>query len=171
MEISKQTAIIYSSRYGSVKQYAVWLTEQRECDMITAREAKLTMLRPYQTIIWMGSVHEGNIDGIETLSKLHSKLRERRIAIFAVGAAPDASEVRLPGELAALPFYYARGRWNPSELKGKDQMMLKMLRMLASKKPESVNSWLKDLLKNDEKYDFMDPLYLDPVLDFIDGRA
>ncbi|MCI8631909.1 MAG: hypothetical protein HFE64_00265 [Lachnospiraceae bacterium] len=171
MTAENSTLIIYNSRYGSTKQYAEWLMQQRECDCLQAKEVKLSLLRPYRNLIWMGNVKGEQVEGLDRLQKVYAKLKDQRVAIFAVGAAPDGSRIVVPGELSELPFFYARGKWDPAALKGMDQMMIKMLKLMASKKPEEVPDWQKDMLESEEAHDFMDSAYLEPLLDFIAGRA
>ena len=46
-----------------------------------------------------------------------------------------------------------------------------MMRLMLSKKSDEVPDWQKELLESEEVFDFMDAAYLDPVLDFMAGRA
>ncbi len=171
MQTENSTLIVYNSQYGSTKQYAEWLAEQRECDCLPAKEVKLSLLRPYVNLIWMGNVRENRVEGLDRLQKVYSKLKDQRVAVLAVGAAPDGSEVIIPGGLSEVPFFYARGRWDPTAFKGMDQMLIKMMRLMLSKKSDEVPDWQKELLESEEVFDFMDAAYLDPVLDFMAGRA
>lgn len=171
MEVTSNVLLVYSSRYGAAEQYARWLAGMRDVDMMQVREAKLTQLRPYDTIIWMGGVYNGELDGLSGLEKVYGKLRDTRVAVFAVGMAPEeAVTFSLPGTLDGAAFYYGRGRLDKGALGAQDRLMLTMQQMAAEKKPGSVPAWMNELFEADEPLDYMDPLYLEPVLDFMMGR-
>lgn len=170
MENHNSTLLLYSSRYGAVKEYADRLAGMRDCDIMEAKDAKLTQLRAYDTIIWMGGVYEEKIQGLETLQRYHKKLTDQRIAVLAVGAAPEEYQPQLPGDLDDIPLFYARGRWNPESLNWKDQMLVKMLQAALSRKPDAAPVWMQELLTQKEPQDFIQDYYLEPVLDFISGR-
>ena len=70
-ENRNSTLILYSSRGGTALAYAERLSGMRDCDIMEAKDAKLTQLRAYETIIWMGGVYAGRIEGLETLQKYH----------------------------------------------------------------------------------------------------
>ncbi len=171
-ENRNSTLILYSSRGGTALAYAERLSGMRDCDIMEAKDAKLTQLRAYETIIWMGGVYAGRIEGLETLQKYHKKLTDQRLAIFAIGAAVDEFEAKidLPGELSEIPLFYGRGRWNLKSMGWKDQMMIGMLRAAQEKKPEAVPEWMNQLLNEEEPQDFMEDYYLEPLLDVISGR-
>lgn len=164
--------ILYSSRGGTAKEYARRLADLRDCDLMESKDAKLTQLRAYSVIIWMGGVYANHVDGLETLLRCHKKLTDQRLAILAIGAAPDerASQIELPGELSEIPLFYARGRWNPDALGWKDQMMIKMLTAALARKQDAVPEWMRTLLTEKEPQDFMEDSYLEPLLDWISGR-
>ena len=170
MEVTSNVVVVYSSRYGAVEQYAQWLAGMRDVDMMQARAAKLTQLRPYSTIIWMGGVYNGEMDGLSGLERVYGKLRDTQVAVFAVGMAPEeAVNVSLPGTLDGVAFYYGRGRLDKDALGAQDRLMLTMQQMAAEKKPGSVPTWMAELLACDGPVDYMDQLYLEPVLDFMMG--
>lgn len=170
------TLLLYSSHYGTARFYAEQLAAQRECDLAPASAVKLTQLRAYQTLIWIGGVYSETIAGLETLQRYYAKLMAAsdapRIAVLAVGAAPEeaAASLALPGALAGIPLFYARGRWNPQAMDFKDALMIKMLRAALARKPEVAPGWMRQLLESEEAQDFTADIYLDPVLDFISGR-
>lgn len=171
MNTEKPTLILYSSRYGAARQYAEWLAGERDCDLMPAAKVKLTQLRPYQNLIWIGSVYVDKIEGLDSLQRYYRKLTDQRIAVLAVGAAPDERALSLPGDLAELPLYYARGRWDTAALSAKDRLLVNMLKAALTRKPDSAPAWMQELLTQEEPQDFMDRLYLEPLEDFISGRS
>ncbi len=75
-ENRNSTLILYASRGGTALAYAERLCGMRDCDIMESKDAKLTQLRAYETIIWMGGVYAGRIEGLETLQKYHKKLTD-----------------------------------------------------------------------------------------------
>ena len=169
-ENANSTLLLYTSRYGAAKEYAGRLAGMRDCDVAEAKNAKLTQLRAYDTILWIGGVYEEKIQGLETLRRYAGKLKDQGIAVLAVGAAPEEAAPQLSGDLAEIPLFYARGRWDPQHFDWKDKMLVQVLKAALSRKPDAAPAWMQQLLSQDEAQDFMDDCYLDPVLDFISGR-
>ena len=171
-ENRNSTLILYSSRGGTAKAYAERMAGMRDCDLMESGQAKLTQLRAYETIIWMGGVYASQVEGLETLQRYQKKLTDQRLAIFAIGAAPDEfeSKIELPGELSDIPLFYGRGRWNLKTMGWKDQMMISVLSSALERKPDAVPEWMQQLLTQEEPQDFMEDFYLEPLLDLISGR-
>lgn len=171
-ENRNSTLILYSSRGGTARAYAERLAGIRDCDLMESKDAKLTQLRAYETIIWMGGVYASRVEGLETLQRYHKKLADQRLGIFAIGAAPDEfeSKIDLPGELSEIPLFYGRGRWNKKTMGWKDQMMISMLSAAQQRKPDAVPEWMNELLTEEGPLDFMEDYYLEPLLDLISGR-
>lgn len=166
------TLILYSSRGGTARAYAQRLADMRDCDLMESKDAKLTQLRGYEAIIWMGGVYASRVEGLETLQRYRKKLNDQRLAIFAIGAAPDENEskIDLPGELDEIPLFYGRGRWDLKAMGWKDRMMIRMLSTALERKPDAVPEWMRELLTAEEPQDFMEDYYLEPLLDVIAGR-
>jgi len=188
-----RTVILYEGKYGTAERYAHMLAGMRDAEVVRAGDAKLTALRLYRTIILIGAVYDGAIQGLDTLKKYYGKLRQQdaqnestqqydrvhRYAVLAVGAAPEEEAVKtfaaeLPGELAEIPLFYARGVWNTGALDARDALRVELARRaLQSEKAETregVPGWLSALLEEDKACDFTDEAYLDPLADVIDGR-
>ena len=60
------TVVLYEGRYQAAERYARMLAEKRDVDLVPARDAKLTALRGYRTIILRGAVYNGEILGLDT---------------------------------------------------------------------------------------------------------
>ena len=91
---TKDTAVIYYSKYGSTAQYARWIAEALGpgAELIDARARKLKYrdLAPYDTIVYGGGSYSGGIKGVELITKNWSKgLASKRVIVFAVGVAVD----------------------------------------------------------------------------------
>lgn len=187
------TVVLYEGRYQAAERYARMLAEKRDVDLVPARDAKLTALRGYRTIILIGAVYNGEILGLDTLKRYYGKLKQQdsqnevtqqydkvhRYAVLAVGAAPEEVAVngyaaQLPGKLAEIPLFYARGVWDEKALNSGDALRISLIRRaLTAKQAPAKNmvpAWLADLMQDQEAKDFINEAYLDPLLDVIDGR-
>ena len=61
------TVVLYGSKYGSTKQYAEWIAEELNADLLDVNDANLQNIKNYDTIIYGGAVYAGGITGINLL--------------------------------------------------------------------------------------------------------
>lgn len=186
------TVVFYSSRTGTAEQYARWIQERREADIYPVSQAKLTLMKKYSVLVFVLSVYEGKLTGLEKLSGQYDRLMKvtragafeswddvgaKRVAVVGVGAAREQEarnngELAVPSVLSEIPVYYARGRWQPQRLDWKGKMTVELYRKALSEgREDSVPVWARELIEGQVSRDFSDPVYLDPVIDFIDGRG
>lgn len=169
-----KVVILYQSRYGSTKKYAQWLQEKLGCTMMETKSAKLQDVMQYDTIILGGGIYVNTVAGISFLRKHIEKLKNKRILVFAVGAAPKSEEYiqavehqNLKGLLQGIPFYYCRGEWNEEVLNLKDKTMINMFKkMLAKKDLSSLPTYEVEMIDSlTEQKDWTDPSYLEPIIE------
>lgn len=174
-----KTIILYQSKYGATKQYAEWLSQKLECDMIETKSAKINDLAGYDTIILGGGIYANGIAGISFLKKNYSALKDKKVAVFAVGASPydkkamdGIIEHNLKGDMAGIPCFYCRGAWKESLMTFRDRTLCKMLKSsLAKKDSATYEPWeaaLVDAIGSDA--DFTDEDSLAPILEFVHGE-
>ncbi len=168
--------ILYTSKYGATKRYANWLAEETGFDCIETKKAKITDVMEYDTIILGGGIYASGISGLSFLKKNISKLQDKKIIIFCDGASPYEEEAfqqiidhNLTGSLAGLPCFYCRGAWDMEAMSFTDRNLCKMLRKSVAKKdPSEYEAWEKGLMEaGDDKCDWTDKSYLDPILEAI----
>ena len=89
---------------------------------------------PYETVILCGSIYASGIAGLPFLKKNIGRWKEKKIAIFCVGASPfdekafaEIKARNLTGDLREIPLFYGRGAWDESKMKFMDRTMCKML--------------------------------------------
>lgn len=80
--------VMYQSKYGATKKYAEWLAEKLSCDLIKTKDANINKVIKYDTIILGGGIYASGIAGISFLKKNYTKLKDKKIVVFAVGASP-----------------------------------------------------------------------------------
>mgnify|MGYP002516437812 FL=1 len=168
--------IIYKSKYGAAKKYAQWLQRMTGFQCIRTRDAALKDILQYDTIVLCSSIYASGIAGLPFLKKNIDSLRNKKIAIFCVGASPyDESafeEIKarnLTGNLKGIPLFYGRGAWDLSKMTFIDRTICKMLQRSISKKdPDTYEPWMKALMCSVGKScDWTDEKYLLPLLDFL----
>ena len=59
--------IIYQSKYGTAKKYAMWLAEATGFDVVETPKADSRALKEYDRIILCGSIYASGIAGISFL--------------------------------------------------------------------------------------------------------
>ena len=176
----KKGLILYRSKYGATKKYAGMLKEALSCDCDEIGSGKEQEPQAYDWIILAGGIYAGGIAGLEVLRKNYPMWKDKKLAVFCVGASPyDAKaleEIRarsMKGALQDIPVFYGRGAWDESGMTWKDRMLCGMLKkMIAKKDAASMEPWMKALLSAaGKKCDWTDQKYLEPLIQYIrDGE-
>lgn len=168
--------IIYQSKYGATKKYVGWLKEQTGFDITETKSANVKMLSEYDTIILGGGIYASGIAGLSFLKKNYSALKDKKIAVFCVGASPcDQSafnqiiEHNFTGDIKGIPCFYCRGAWDEESMSFADRTLCKMLQKAVAKKDSSAyEPWEKALMcAVGQKCDWTDKEYLQPIIKFI----
>lgn len=96
-KVENRIVIIYCSKTGFTKKYAEWMKEQlsgkMSCDLIPYKERRKVRFGEYDTVLFGGGFHAGQINGLKwfkaQMQKLPARLRQNgKIAVFATGAMP-----------------------------------------------------------------------------------
>ncbi|MDO4155571.1 MAG: flavodoxin domain-containing protein [Oscillospiraceae bacterium] len=171
--------ILYQSKYGASKKYALWLQEKSDFDCMEIRQCKTDMLSAYDTIILCGGIYASGIAGLSFLKKHSDILQTKQIAIFCVGASPydettlkAIKERNLQREWQDTPLFYGRGAWDMEKMSAKDRFLCKMLQKAVAKKdPSTYEPWMTALMEAIGKQcDWTDSSYLTPLLQWIAAK-
>lgn len=172
----KSDIILYQSKYGSTEKYAQWLKEELNYDCILTKQAKINKILQYDNIILGGGIYASGIAGLSFLKKNYSAIRDKKIAVFCVGASPyeesafaQVVEHNMKDDLKDVPCFYCRGAWNEEKMTFGDRTLCKMLQKAVAKKdPSSYEIWEKALMcAVGQNCDWTDKKYLRPLIDFI----
>lgn len=175
----KQGIILYRSKYGATKKYADWICEATGFDVIETTKADIRQVEQYETVILCGGIYASGISGLSFIRKNYDKLKDKKVAIFCVGASPydeNAFEAikthNLKNDLKSIPVFYGRGAWDQDNMKFTDRTLCKMLQKAVAKKdPQDYEPWEKALMSAVGKTcDWTDRKYLEPLLAFIAER-
>ena len=167
---------MYKSKYGATKKYAEWLSEELSCDLIETKKADINKIKEYDRIILGGGIYASGISGISFLKKNYEKLKDKKIAVFAVGASPYNDEAfkilkehNLRDSLSEIPFFYCRGSWDEDKMSWKDKTLCNMLKKFVAKKaPADYEPWEEALIQAmGSQFDWTNKENLKPIIEFI----
>lgn len=168
--------ILYQSKYGATKKYAQWLKAMTGFHCMEITNGAVREAAAYETIVVCGGIYASGIAGLAFLKKNIGELRDKKLAIFCVGASPyDESafaEIKgrnLTGDLSGIPVFYGRGAWNESKMKFVDRTLCKMLqKSVAKKDPDTCEPWMRALMSAaGQACDWTDEKYLIPLMDYL----
>lgn len=170
--------IIYQSKYGATKKYVDWLVEETGFDCVETPKATVSKVMEYDTIILCGGIYASGIAGLSFLRKNYSALKDKKIAILAVGASPydekafaEGKAHNLKEDLKEIPCFYGRGAWDETIMKFGDKMLCKMLqKAIAKKEASTFEPWMVALLEaQGQSCDWTKREYLEPLITYING--
>lgn len=124
------TIIVYNSSNGSTMQYAAWLSEVLECDVVNYNRKHLAYVSLYKTVIFMSWVRAGEITRLMMLRQNYDNfnMKEKNLFIVGVGIGPAESEAymrrlkyRNSCEDKNLKFFYLPGKYDPDKVKSVDK--------------------------------------------------
>lgn len=173
----KKGIIIYQSKYGATKKYANWLVDMTGFDLMETPKATLDVVMQYEIIILCGGIYASGIAGLSFLKKHITDMKDKRIAVFCVGASPYDEKAfnemkihNLKGELSDIPLFYGRGAWDESRMSFKDKTLCKLLQKVISKKdPNTYEPWEKALMcAAGQSCDWTDRKYLNFIQNYIE---
>lgn len=174
-----EVLVVYQSKYGTAMRYAIWLGEAFSCEVRDVMAVHTGDLKHCRTVIIVGAVYGRVVGGISFIRNFSEILRNKKVFLLAVGAAPPSDEVitylrdkNLKSPLRGIPFYYLRGAWNEFEMSIRDRMVVReMYRALKKRHVEAPNPWEKTLLGiYGKEMDWVNRIDLQPVIDDINKR-
>ncbi len=80
--------VIYKTKYGSTKQYALWIGEELGFKVVESKEITIDELEKYDTIIYGGGLYAEVINGASLITKNINRLKDKKIAIYSTGITP-----------------------------------------------------------------------------------
>ena len=84
----KKGIVLYQSKYGATKKYAEWLAGKTGFDCVELKKAEAWQVAEYETVVLGGGIYASGIAGLSFLRKNWERLREKKLAVFAVGRPP-----------------------------------------------------------------------------------
>lgn len=173
----KNGIILYQSKYGATKKYVDWLVEETKFKIIVTSKANINKVKQYDFIILAGGIYASGISGLSFLKKNYNDIKDKKIAVFCVGASPyeekafkQICEHNLKNDIKDIPMFYGRGAWDEEKMTFKDKTLCKMLQKVVAKQdPKTYEPWQKALMSAvGQKCDWTEKKYLQPLLEWIE---
>jgi Flavodoxin len=132
-----KTVVIYKSKSGFTKKYAVWIAEALAADIYPVSEIIEADLDRYDSVVYGGGLHAVGINGIKFIKRNLERIKGKRLAIFACGASPARENVLKEvcdmnfssEEQKYLKFFYLRGGFDYSKLTFVDKILMSLMKM------------------------------------------
>jgi menaquinone-dependent protoporphyrinogen IX oxidase len=171
-----KSIVVYKSKYGSTKRYAEWIAAELKADLRSRSEVALLDLKEYDTVIYGGHLHAVGIAGLELIEKNLDCLRDKKLIVFSVGAAPIKEETVnavikanfCPEVRSKIAFFALRGAFNYGKLNFVDKTLMFLLKLkLQLRKPEDLDDDSRGLLESyNTPADFTDMKSIAPLVSY-----
>lgn len=171
--------IVYASKKGTSKQYALLLSEITGVHVVDVESIQYA--NPYKRLIFIAPMYTGKIYGIKELKDSIPLDENCEILVGVVGANdPHHSEVieqahravltSLPDNLRQVNVHLLRGDYKHSKLTMMERLlMFGLKKKIETAKSENVKEYEREMLKFIGKdVSFFDVKYLDPLIEWIE---
>lgn len=144
-----KSIVLYQSKYGSSRQYALWLAEDLQCEAKETAGISLKELRDCDVILCVGGLYASGVSGFREVKKHLGQLTDKKLALCMVGMTNPADKERydavyrhnVPEEYRSFVRPFAlRGDQLFSEMSGLHKLMMKVLKRQVEKIPEAART-------------------------------
>lgn len=152
-----KTIVVYKSKYGSSKQYALWIAEDLKCKAEKAENINIQEILSYDVIIYVAGLYASGINGFKKIRKHLSSMQDKKLLLCMVGATnPSEAEKYHQVYLSNVPQQY-QDFVKPFSLRG-DQLMTKMsgIHRLMMKFPKAAAEKIPENERTTENIDFLE---------------
>ncbi len=174
-----KTAIVYKSVSGFTEKYAFLLKERLKDDEVTLiplDKFKPKMLDDCDRTVFMSRVINGAIDDFKTVVKRAELFASKYAVIVAVGMTKPTDEhyhvierANIPYKLKGIPLFVVRGGFDADKLKGKDKLMINMMKSRLMKAQSRTPEEMAMLNFLDAKTDKVESSQLDALVEYLDS--
>ena len=170
-----KTVVVYKSKTGYVKNYADWIGQALNADVIELDDLNTDDLMSYDTIIYGGGLYAVGINGLDKILKTFDDLQYKNIILYMTGASPGRPEVleevinkNLNAEQKKyIKAFYLRGGFEYERLGFVDKRLMDLLKMKLKKKKELTPDEQGMLHAYDSPVDFTRKENLRELLDYV----
>lgn len=168
--------ILYQSKYGATRRYAMWLRERTGYTLMETKAATPSITNQHRCLVLCGGIYASGIAGIQYLKRNRAELSNQHLIILAVGASPDSPELHqqlsqrhLQDKLKGASLFYARGSWNEEGMSFLDRKLCQLLqKAVARKDPANLELWEQALMASaGQAADWTAPENLEPLIDHL----
>ncbi len=173
-----KTLIIYTSQTGFTKKYAQWLAKEMEADIITIQEAKNNKKEyfdNYDAIVYGGWAMAGSIVGSKWYFQRATAWKDKKLALFCVGASPEANPdveeflntILTEEQKTYMKVFYCQGGIDYSKMKTPSKLAMKAFASTLKKK-KNASQKEKDMAEMiSHSYDISDKKYIEPIVKYL----
>ena len=173
-----KTLVIYTSQTGFTKRYAEWIADRLQADILNLDEAKKQkneFFNSYDAIIYGGWAMAGNVVKIKWFLTRAANWKEKKLAVFCVGASPHESpevQTALDNVLddeqkKYIKAFYLQGGLNYSAMKLPYKLAMKgfAAAVAKTKNPTETEKAMAEMISH--SYDISDEKYITPIVEYI----
>ena len=173
-------AVVYSSAYGSTKQYAQWIAAALGADLLALTKQSAQNLAAYDIIVCGGGLYAGQIAGMPLIRKYFPAWKSKPVALFTVGLVPPQNleyyrellRRQLSPEMhAKIRAFHFPGGIDYSRLSARHRAVMNVLRFaLKRKNPQKLSDDERAILASFGKaVNAAEESNIEPLLGYICG--
>lgn len=98
-----KSLVLYTSVYGSTKQYAEWIAEELGADLADIDTFDIKQAGPYDTVIIGTYVRVQKLVIADYLKKVWDQLKHKKVILFSVSKTPVQSEASVKNYNKSIP--------------------------------------------------------------------
>ena len=169
----KKIAIIYKSKYGATKQYAEWIAEALNAELLEASSIKPAQLLAYDVVIYGGGLYANSINGVKLVADNSCK----SLVVFTVGLTdPQTTDYTTmlaktfkPERLAQIKVFHLRGSSDYEKLSFVHKGIISMVRKSGEKKAPAERTSEEQIALEayGKKVDFTDQQAIVPLVEYV----
>lgn len=167
--------VIYNSAGGSTMQYAQWIADELDCDIVPYSRKYLSYASLYRNVIFGGWLRAAEITRLMLLRQNESNfdLRSKNVVVYAVGVGPedDPEYVRLLSDANGIDnLYFLPGKYDPAKASVSTKASLKaMQETMYTHYDDETAALIRGRLENG--YDGVDKSRIQPIIDNVKATA
>lgn len=162
-----------------INQYAQWISEEIQADMIEHSELTNQKLKKYDIVIFGGSLYDYKINHLDYISKHYQKLKEKVIIAFIVGITPILKNTIhdilykyfSKEQQKVIKFYYIPGGFEPKKLTFSNKLKYLLLKIkIKKKKKRKVGLSAEEILidnASNQTINYLKQDYIYKITDYI----
>lgn len=173
-----KTLIIFTSQTGFTKRYAEWIAKRVEGDLLTFNEAKKSkedLFKKYDAIVYGGWAMAGSVVNSKWFFEKAVENKEKKLAIFCVGATPIESpdvepmlnSVLNDDQKKYMKIFYCPGGMNYENMKAPSRLAMKAFVAALKRKKDPSNEEKGAALMLENSYDISDEKYIEPIIEYL----
>lgn len=174
--MNKQILVTYKSVTGFTKQYAQWIAEELDCEIMDLKTVSAKKMSEYDAVIFGGRLHAGFVDGLKKVKQLFGESHAAKLVVFATGATPNTALEIIeeswknnftPEELERIPHFYMQSGLRYEKMPFGDKLMMKVFAVMVNRKKNKgeYEKAMEQALT--DSYDLSSREYIAPLVSYV----